>query len=274
VSQAIQLAAAMADKRISTARLYPRSIATFKRRAMDALSEDIETARSAEYAKPQGGGFVRGPSIRLAELAAMFWGNLEVEVAEPVVSDRSVSVTASAYDLQNNYRQESLATVSIIGKTGQRFPGHLIETLILATAAKAKRNAILAVIPRSYVNDLLEHAKGVATKNAPSLEETRGKMIEMFARKYKVSADQLCTLVDVRGIDDMASEHLDTIRGVWTALSEGGTVSEFFAPQESKADAVRAQVAGRQAAKAEAAVKVKPAEAKAPVAGGNNDVPA
>ena len=74
VGTAIQMAAAMLDKRISTARAYPRSITKFKREAAQLLSEDVETARAAEYAKPVGGGVVKGASIRLAELAAMCWG--------------------------------------------------------------------------------------------------------------------------------------------------------------------------------------------------------
>jgi len=46
VGTAIQMAAAMLDKRISTARAYPRSITKFKREAAQLLSEDVETARA------------------------------------------------------------------------------------------------------------------------------------------------------------------------------------------------------------------------------------
>jgi hypothetical protein len=74
-STAIQLMAAMVDKRITTARQFPRSVSRFKKEASDLLKEDVETARSAEYAKPVGGGTVKGPSVRLAEVALLCWGN-------------------------------------------------------------------------------------------------------------------------------------------------------------------------------------------------------
>jgi hypothetical protein len=52
VNQAIALAAAVLDKRIATARNWPRSVSKFKQEAIALLQEDIETARSAEYSKP------------------------------------------------------------------------------------------------------------------------------------------------------------------------------------------------------------------------------
>lgn len=254
VSTAIQLAAAMVDRRISTARSFPRSIARFKTEAKDLLTQDIETARSAEYAKPVGNGSVRGPSIRLAELAAMCWGNLDVAVDEPIVGDKSVTVKATAWDLQRNYRQEAVVSTSILRKDGGRYPAHMVETAALATAAKAKRNAILAVIPRAYINDLLEVAKEVANKNAEPLEAVRGNMLESFARTYKVKPDRVCEMLGVQGVDDIGTEQIATLRAVWVSLTEGSAVEEFFPMKTaSKAEDIKAKVAERKAAQAPAA---------------------
>ena len=254
-STAIQLAAALVDKRIATARTYPRSIHRFKQEATSLLREDIETARSAEYAKPVGGSTVKGPSIRLAELVAMCWGNLDIEVSEPIVGDKSVSVKATAWDLQRNYRQEAIATTSILTRQGARFPAHMIETAALATAAKAKRNAILAVVPRAYVNDLLEVAKQVARGNEKPLEVVRAEILDYFARSHKVSKEQIFTLLEIGGIDDIDLDRIDTLRGIATAIKEGSSPDEFFTKVESKADAVKAKLADR---------KKKPEPVKAP----------
>ena len=253
VGTAIQMMAAMADKRIATARMYPRRISKFKAEASALLREDIDTARSAEYAKPVGGGTVKGPSVRLAELAAMCWGNLEVELGEPIVSDKSVCVIATAWDLQKNYRQQGMATTSILDKNGNRYKASMIETACMATAAKARRNAILNVIPRAYVNDLLEVAKEVAAGNKEPLEIVRKKTLEFFARSHKVQADQVFAMLGIGGIDDMTEDHLDELRPIATALKEGSaTVDEFFTTKtESKLDAVREKVKARaDAAKA------------------------
>lgn len=264
IGTAIQMMAAMADKRIATARMYPRKISKFKSDASQLLREDIETARSAEYAKPIGGGTVKGPSVRLAELAAMCWGNLEVKLSEPVVGDKSVVVTASAWDIEKNYLQDGMATTSILDKHGNRYKASMIETACMATAAKARRNAILNVIPRSYINDLLEVAKEVAAGNKKPLEQVRRETLDFFARTHKVQADQIFEMLGITGIDDINEGHLDELRPIATALKEGSaTVDEFFTTKtESKADAVKAKIAERKASQTNGNGGKKPADGK------------
>ena len=63
-NHAVALAAAVLDKRIATAKNWPRSVSVFKEQATELLQSDVETAMSAEYSKPVGGGSVRGPSVR------------------------------------------------------------------------------------------------------------------------------------------------------------------------------------------------------------------
>ena len=248
ISTAIQIAAAMTDKRISTARAFPRSVARFKKEASQLLREDVETARQAEYAKPVGGGTVKGPSVRLAEIAAMCWGNLEVTAEEPIVGDKSVSVKAAAWDLERNYRQESIVTTAIVGKNGQRYPGHLIETAGLATQSKAKRNAIMAVIPRAYIQDLLEVARQVARGNEKPLEQRRADMVGYFARTHKVTAEQIVAMLGIAGIDDMNEDQLYELHTVATSLKEGhAKPEEFFETKaESKVEAIKAKVNERK----------------------------
>ncbi len=250
VSTAIQAMALMADKRIATARMYPRSIARFKKETAQLLREDVETARSAEYAKPVGNGVVRGPSIRLAELVAMCWGNIEVELSEPIVGDKNVTLRATAWDLEKNYRQDGMASISIVDKQGRRYPQHLIETTILAAASKAKRNAIIAVIPRSYIQDLLAVAKEVAMGNKKPLEQQRVDTLDYFARTHKVQPEQVFEFLKVEGIDDMGEEEIELLRGVVTAIKEGAEITEYFrSPAASKAEEVKAKIKARQGKK-------------------------
>lgn len=248
VSTAIALASAMIDKRIATARQWPRSVARFKQEAGDLLREDVETARSAEYAKPVGGSVVKGPSIRLVEIAAMCWGNLEVEVGDPVITDKSVVVKAVAYDLERNYRAEGMSTTSILKRDGTRYPQHMIETATLATAAKARRGAIENVIPKAYIKDLLEVAKKVAAGSEKPLEQRRQDMLDYFARTYKVQPDQIFGVLAVGGIDDMTGEHLDDLRTIATSIKDKeATVEEFFPVKaESKTAAVMEKLNARK----------------------------
>ena len=245
---AVQAMAAMVDKRITTAKNWPRSIAQFKARTSDLLKNDIDTARSAEYAKPVGGGSVKGPSVRLAELVAMCWKNLEIEVNDPIIADKTVTVKACAWDLENNYRQEAIAVTSITDKNGNRYKNSMIETACLATASKAKRNAIFSIIPRAYVNDLLEVAKTVANANEKPLEQRRKDAIEFFARTHKVSSEQIFATLGIEGEDDMTTDHLDELRSIITALKEGEAKPEDFfnLKTESKADSIKQKLSERK----------------------------
>lgn len=245
---AIQLAGVLLDKRIATARQWPRSVARFKKEIGDLLREDIETARSAEYAKPVGNGVVKGPSVRLAELALLCWGNAEIGEEEAIVGDKSVSVKASAWDLERNIRQERVVSTSIIKRDGTRYPGHMIEQTCGATASKARRNAICSIIPKTYINDALEVARAVAAKTIEPLDTLREKWLGYCERSYKVTREQVYAFLDVNGIDDIVMEHIDTLKAITTGIKDGETtVAEVFSTKvESKTAAILGDLKKRQ----------------------------
>lgn len=250
MSTQIQMMTAMVDKKIATARAFPRSIARFKEEASALLREDVETARSAEYAKPVGGGVVRGPSVRLCEIAVLCWGNIEIRLNDPVVGDKSVTVTATGWDLQKNTTQDGIATTSIVGKNG-RYPQHMIDTTTMATAAKARRNAIMNLIPRTYISDLLAIAKEVANGNLEPLDVRRQKTLDYFARTHKVTPEQICDTLGIGGIDDIGDEELDTLTGIRTAIKEGDPVDSIFKVKvgETASEKVKRTLAEKEAAK-------------------------
>jgi hypothetical protein len=244
-TQAVALAAAVLDKRIATAKQWPRSISTFKNEAKTLLHEDVETARSAEYSKPVGGGKVTGPSVRLAEIAALCWRNIEVEISDPVITENSVTVQAFAWDMERNIRMPGMATTSILTKEGKRYVQHMVETATIATAAKARRNAILSVIPRAYINDLLEIAKEVAKANRPPLEKVRQDMLAYFERTHRVTAEQVFAYLDIKGTDEVSYEHLDELRTVMEAIKEGESPEVYFGKAKSKAELAKEKVQKR-----------------------------
>jgi hypothetical protein len=248
-SHAVALAGALLDKRIASAKQWPRSISQFKREATQLLHEDIETARSAEYAKPVGGGTVTGPSVRLAEIAAYCWKNIDVEISDPIISENSVTVQAFAWDMERNTRMPGIASMPILKSNGQRYPQHMIDTTTNATASKARRNAILAVIPRSFINDLLVIAKEVASKNRPPLEEVRAKLLQFFENSHRVSPQQVCEYLSVKGVDDIGYEHVDELRAVAQGIKEGEPVEGYFGKSKTKAEIAAEAKAKRDAAK-------------------------
>lgn len=250
-SHAVALAGALLDKRIASAKQWPRSISQFKKEATELLHEDIETARSAEYAKPVGGGTVTGPSIRLAEIAAYCWKNIDVEIGDPIISENSVTVQAFAWDMERNTRMPGIASMPIVNRQGQRYAQHMIDTTTNATASKARRNAIIAVIPRAFITDLLQIAKEVASKNKPPLDEVRAKLLSFFETAHRVTPQQVCEYLSVKGIDDIGYDHVDELRAVAQGIKEGEPSEAFFGKSKSKAEIAAEAKAKRDAAKAQ-----------------------
>jgi hypothetical protein len=262
-STQIKMMGMMLDRKISTAKMFPRSIARFKKECGDLLRVDKETAATAEYAKPVGGGKVKGASVRLAELAASCWGNLEQRISEPVITDKSVIVTASVWDLERNVTREAMVSTSIVGKNGQKYPNHMIETAALATAAKAVRNAILGIIPRAFINDLLAIAREVVAGTEQSLAEKRAKTLNFFATSYKVTEQQIYAYLEIIGEDDMTEAHIDDLRLIANAIKTGeATVAEFFPTEEKneRLEAMKAKMKKPDAAAEPEKKETKPTE--------------
>lgn len=246
-AQAIALAGAVLDKKIATAKQWPRSVSAFKDEAISLLQSDIETARSAKYSKPVGAGTVTGPSVRLAEIAAYCWGNLEIKIDEPVISETSVTVTAHVWDLQRNASFAGIASTSIIDKTGKRYKQNMIDNVIMSTASKARRNAIHIAIPRAYINELLAAADEVALKHQKPLNVVRVEMLEFFKRTYRILEQQVFDYLKVQGVDDIEQKHIDELRAVVTAIKDGEPVEDYFGTPKTKSQLMQERLEQRQA---------------------------
>ncbi len=181
---------------------------------------------------------------------------MEIKIDSTQVTDTSVMVQATCWDLERNVSVPGFSTASIIGKYG-RYPQHLIETTVLACVSKARRNAIQACIPKAYITYGLTIAKEVASKNRKPLADVRKEMIDWFARSKKVNAKQLCDHLGLAGVDDMTYEHIDELRAIAEALSSGeAKPEEFFDEAESTIEVAKRQAAERRE-KAEAAKQSK-----------------
>lgn len=244
----IRLLSATLDKQIMTARAFPRSVVAFKSKCSDLLKSDPATAAAAEYAKPVGRDLVSGPSVRLAELMLLCWGNIKVTLTEPIISATNVVVHASAWDMETNSECPAMSSTSIVGRNG-RFPNHLIETVALATAAKAKRNAIIGIIPRAYVNEMLVVARNIVNKTDVPLPKRRADSLSHFARAYKVPNEKVFEFLDVKGADDMTTEDIEKLKLIVTAIQTGeAKIDEFFdlGEKDSKVSGLKEQVKAKR----------------------------
>jgi len=79
----------------------PRNEADARDRILRACKRP-EFAGKAEYSKPVGGGSIKGPSIRFAELAMQNWGNLRAETAVVYEDEKIRRLRISCVDLETN----------------------------------------------------------------------------------------------------------------------------------------------------------------------------
>ena len=260
---AIAVLAPEIDKQIATAKAYPRSIKKVLNEALSMATIDEETAATMEYAVPKAGKIIRGPSIRLAEIFAIAWGNMRAETRILDAGKTHVSAEAMCWDLEKNVAMKAETRRRITDKFGKRYGADMIMTTGSAGASIALRNVIQHIVPRSYINNVLRKAVAVAQGKSKNLTEMRQKWIESFKR-FGVVEDQVLERLERASIEDVTVEDVQTLRGFFTAIREDGVdVTEIFPPIESEANKAKKEVLKAKLAKGRTATAAPPKKAPA-----------
>lgn len=225
--------------RIDTAHRFPRNMKDFQAKATELACFNERIAQSTFYKLPRGGKNIEGPSIRLAEIIAVAWKNLYFGSRTKEESDGFIISEGYCYDLENNIGVVREVRRRITDKNGRRFNDDMITVTANAAGSIAMRNAILAVIPRAFADDIYHKAKDVALGKTKGLEQRRG---EVFARLISLcqgkgvdikEADILAS-VNRPSVNDINWDDIETLIGYGTSIADGElTASEIF---QAKAD--------------------------------------
>lgn len=216
------------DCGIATAKAFPRSLAAFHSKAlsMATLTEDI--AASCTYALPRGNTKLEGPSIRLAEIAAASYTN--VQYGGRVIANDGKMITAQGIciDLENNVKATVEVSRKITDKNGKTYNQDMQVMTGNAAIAIAVRNAIFKVIPGALINSVQEKAKEVARGTAETLALRRDKAITYF-KSLGVTDKQLCDVLEIQKVGDIDLDKLETLTGMKAAIKNGeATVASLF----------------------------------------------
>ena len=166
--------------------------------------------------------FIEGPSIRMAEIFCSAWKNTYRGSSVVDISATHVTARGECIDLENIVFKYATVKRSIVGSSGMRYGDDMITVTAQACCAIAERNAVLAVIPRSFLNLVLASAKKVAIGDVKSLAERRQKMIEEFG-KMSISIDQILVYVDRHDVESIELDDMELLVGTFTAIKEGIT---------------------------------------------------
>lgn len=238
------------DVQIATAKAYPRSMTEFleKSLSMATINEDI--AESCSYSLPRGDKTLQGPSVRLAEIVCAAYKNIRAGARIVMNDGRSVTAQGFCHDLENNVMIAVEVKRSIMQnvwepdpnkpgkkrKTGKMVP--MAEDMIIVTGnaacAIAYRNAVFKVIPTALINDIYEKTKKVAVGTEATLVTRRDKAIGYF-RALGITDLQICTVLEVKGLEDIDLEKLAILSGFKSAIKNNESrLDEIFAPEKPK----------------------------------------
>lgn len=187
-------------------------------------------AEHAMYAYPRGGSLVTGPSIRLAEVLAQNWGNLDCGIREISQSNGVSIAEAYAIDLQTNTRVTKIFHVPHVRDTKK---GRIkltdardIYELVANQGSRRLRACILGIIP----GDVVESALNQVKKTLESGELPVSDRIRMMVTKFDEIGVKVEHLEKRLGhkLDSTISQEIITLQGIYKSIKDGFAKREDF----------------------------------------------
>lgn len=198
-------------------------------------------AQVAVYKFPRGGQSVTGPSIRLAEVIAQHWGNLDCGIREIENKDGQSLMEAWCHDLESNYRKVIQWTVkhSVGTKMGLKTltdPRDIYEK-IANDGSRRLRACMLAVIPVDIVDVAVSECKRTLLKSADDkpLSDRIREMAVAFG-EVGVSKQMLEGKLG-HSLEEMDLNELTELRSIYMSLRDNMSKREdwfSFEPVDKK----------------------------------------
>lgn len=243
------------------AKQFPRNQIQAADRILNACTRQT-LADSAVYSYPRGGQNVEGPSIRLAEVLAQNWGNLDFGIRELSQENGVSTVEAYAWDLETNVRQAKVFQVAHkrMAKGGTKTltdPRDIYE-MVANQGSRRLRACILSIIPGDIVEAALAQCSVTQAASVGAtpeeIKETIRKLTAIMG-KFGITAENIQDRYQCR-LEAIRPAQIVELRKIYTSLKDGmSKPSDWFAIQEvKKSDAqdLNAMVDGT------AAVEAKP----------------
>lgn len=263
---------AEAEGRMTIAQRFPRDETRSYARVMQACSRR-RFAEVAMYQYPRGNTMVRGPSIRMAEVLAQAWGNVDFGVLELERDETGCMMQAYAWDLETNTRRVQQFRVAFrrdkrggsVALTDERDRYEITANM----GARRLRACILAILPRDVVEEAVEQVAKTLTggTDEPIADRTK-RMVAKFSQRGVTAAHLESQLG--RGLDTVDYEDLAGLGSIFNSLRDGATKREDWfdlsAERIEAAEAALSNDTSKPARKKTKRSKTKPSAEVAPSA--------
>ena len=217
-----QRAIAEVQAALVIAKQFPRNPIEAYDRVMNACQRP-GLAQSAVYSYARGGTSVTGPSIRLAEMLAQNWGNIQYGIRELSSENGESTVEAFAWDVETNTRQTKVFQVPHIRYTRQGTkkltdPRDIYE-LVANNGARRLRACILGVIPGDVVDAAVDQCEKTINANADTSPEGVQKLVKAF-EQFGVTKDDIEGFIQ-RRLEAITPANVVSLRKIFTSLRDG-----------------------------------------------------
>lgn len=216
---------------MAIAKRFPRDEYAAFTRILNACKRS-SLAENAAYAYPRGGTTVTGPSIRLAEVLANAWGNIDYGYREVGSGPGYTDVEAYAFDKESNSR--SCRTFRVAHKRSAK--GKLVDLtdprdvyeLVANQASRRIRACILQIIPGDVTEEALKACEATIKKSGgdiPIADRIR-KMVVAF-QEYGVTTEMIERRLGHK-LDSAIEQELIQLRRIYNSIKDGAAKREEF----------------------------------------------
>lgn len=185
-----------------------------------------ELAEAATYEFPRGDSVVKGPSIRLVEVLARHWGNIDCGITEVDTRDGMTTIKCFAWDLQTNVADEKTFTVKHERSTKKGSykltDERDIYEAVANKGARRKRACLLAVMPGWYVDEALracEETLAASISDGKSMEEVIGTVVSAFS-EFGINPEQISAKLG-KDVDKLSKNDVVKLRHLYSAIKDG-----------------------------------------------------
>lgn len=235
LSEAREIAAIQG--KIFMARQFPRDMEEVKKKIQASCSRP-SLASGAVYQYARQGTTVTGPSIRLAEVLSLAFGNIESSTEVLDQDDERSIVKVWAWDYESN-RQSSRTFVvrherDTRGGKKKLSDNRDIMEQINNIAARNRRACILELIPIDYQELALNTCEQTLKSNVTLTQNTINDMLDAFKNNFGVTRGQIEKRIQSNAESISIGKFLE-LRRIYASINDGvGKIEDFFEPEEKE----------------------------------------
>ena len=227
-------AAASVQGAVLMAKKFPRDQAAAMERILDACTR-VGLAEDAEYAYPRGGKTVTGPTIRIAEVIAQNWCNIDFGIIEISQEHGRSQMMAYCWDLETNVRRTQVFVTEhkrkAHGKINVLTDPRDIYELTANLGARRVRACILGVIPGDVKEAAIKQCRVTLANSMQAPEEEIKSMIAAF-EKLGVTERAVKQRLG-KSFKAVTAAEVIRMRQIYASLRDGMSKPEIWFPPES-----------------------------------------